>query len=175
LSGAVAKLADITFWSLAFPTGLTNLGFFYWGKICYCAHHTFLLGFPTGRWSTSTPCRIKHALPLAPLVARAPVATAAMVRGSSGGADGGGRGPDDDGWSSPPSRPIHSNARSGGGRVGVFLGPHCLVPRLVGAIDCWHVDVTLSLGVAPLLSSMVGEIGAPRSTNQLRSPRSWRR
>jgi hypothetical protein len=21
----------------------------YWGKTCCCAHHTFLLGFPTGR------------------------------------------------------------------------------------------------------------------------------
>jgi hypothetical protein len=24
------------------------------GKTCCCAHHTFLLGFPTGRWFTST-------------------------------------------------------------------------------------------------------------------------
>jgi hypothetical protein len=67
----------------------------------------------------------------------------------------------------PPSRPIHSNMGPGGGQVGVFLGPHCLGPRLVGAIDCRHVDAILSLGVAPLFSSMVGEIGAPRSTNQL--------
>jgi hypothetical protein len=59
LSGAVAKLAGITFWSLAFswtdkPWFLTK------GKTCSCAHHTFLLGFPTGRWLTSsTPCCIK--------------------------------------------------------------------------------------------------------------------
>jgi hypothetical protein len=25
--------------------------FSYWGKTCYCGHHTFLLGFPTG-WSS---------------------------------------------------------------------------------------------------------------------------
>jgi hypothetical protein len=48
LLGAVAKLAGITFWSLAFswtdkPWFLTE------GKTCCCAHHTFLLGFPTGR------------------------------------------------------------------------------------------------------------------------------
>jgi hypothetical protein len=48
LSGAVAKLASITFWSLAFswtdkPWFLTE------GKTCCCAHHMFLLGFPTGR------------------------------------------------------------------------------------------------------------------------------
>jgi hypothetical protein len=44
LSGAVAKLASITFWSLAFswtdkPWFLTE------EKTCCCAHHTFLLGF----------------------------------------------------------------------------------------------------------------------------------
>jgi hypothetical protein len=47
LSGAVMKLVGITFWSLAFswtdkPWFLTE------GKTCCCAHHTFLLGFPTG-------------------------------------------------------------------------------------------------------------------------------
>jgi hypothetical protein len=58
LSRAVAKLAGITFWSLAFswtdkPWFLTE------GKTCWCAHHTFLLEFPTGRWFTSsTPCHI---------------------------------------------------------------------------------------------------------------------
>jgi hypothetical protein len=32
------------------PTGsITSVS--YWGKTCYCAHHTFLLGFPTGRLS----------------------------------------------------------------------------------------------------------------------------
>jgi hypothetical protein len=30
------------------------------GKACCYAHHTFLLGFPTGRWKPSTPCRISH-------------------------------------------------------------------------------------------------------------------
>jgi hypothetical protein len=48
LSGAVAKLASITFSSLDFswtdkPWFLTE------GKTCCCAHHIFLLGFPTGR------------------------------------------------------------------------------------------------------------------------------
>jgi hypothetical protein len=37
-----------------FPTGLTNLGFLL-REICCFTHHTFLLGFPTGRWFTSTP------------------------------------------------------------------------------------------------------------------------
>jgi hypothetical protein len=44
----VTRLASITFWSLAFswadkPWFLTE------GKTCCYIHHTFLLGFPTGR------------------------------------------------------------------------------------------------------------------------------
>jgi energy-coupling factor transporter transmembrane protein EcfT len=57
LSGAlvrsVAKLASITFWSLAFSYWFNQPWFHNWGKTCYCAHHTFLLGFPTG--CTYTP------------------------------------------------------------------------------------------------------------------------
>jgi hypothetical protein len=55
LSGAVTKLAGITFWSLAFSYWFDKPQFLIEGKTCYCAHHTFLLGFPTGRSSTSTP------------------------------------------------------------------------------------------------------------------------
>jgi hypothetical protein len=59
ISGAivrsVTKLASITFWSLAFSYWFDQPWFHNWGKTCYCAHHTFLLGFPTGRSSTSTP------------------------------------------------------------------------------------------------------------------------
>jgi hypothetical protein len=52
LSGAIAKLVSITFLSLPFswtdkPWFLTE------GKAFCYAHHTFLLGFPTGRWFTS--------------------------------------------------------------------------------------------------------------------------
>jgi hypothetical protein len=53
LSGAVAKLAGITFLSLAFSWTDTSW-FLTEGKACCCAHHTFLLGFPTGRGFTST-------------------------------------------------------------------------------------------------------------------------
>jgi hypothetical protein len=47
LSGAIAKLAGITFWSLAFswtdkPWFLTE------AKTCCFTHYTFLLEFPTG-------------------------------------------------------------------------------------------------------------------------------
>jgi hypothetical protein len=48
LFGAVAKLAGITFWSLAF-SWIDKSRFLTEGKTCCCAHHTFLLGFPTGR------------------------------------------------------------------------------------------------------------------------------
>jgi hypothetical protein len=48
LSGAVAKLADITFSSLAFSYWIDKPWFLTKGKTCYCAHHTFPLGFPTG-------------------------------------------------------------------------------------------------------------------------------
>jgi hypothetical protein len=46
--GAIAKLASIIFWNLAFfwtnkPWFLTE------GKTCCYAHHTFFLGFPTGQ------------------------------------------------------------------------------------------------------------------------------
>jgi hypothetical protein len=47
LSGAVAK-PYITFWSLAFSYWIDKSWFLTEGKTCYCAHHTFLLGFPTG-------------------------------------------------------------------------------------------------------------------------------
>jgi hypothetical protein len=45
---SVAKLASITFWSLAFSYWFDKPWFHNWGKTCCCAHHTFLLGFPTG-------------------------------------------------------------------------------------------------------------------------------
>jgi hypothetical protein len=45
---SVTKLAGITFWSLAFSYWFDKPWFHNWGKTCYCAHHTFLLGFPTG-------------------------------------------------------------------------------------------------------------------------------
>jgi hypothetical protein len=48
LSGAVAKLASITFLSLAFSYWFDKPWFHNWGKTCCCAHHTFLLGFPIG-------------------------------------------------------------------------------------------------------------------------------
>jgi hypothetical protein len=48
LSGVVTKLAGITFWSLAFSYWFDKLWFHNRGKTCYCAHHTFLLGSPTG-------------------------------------------------------------------------------------------------------------------------------
>jgi hypothetical protein len=48
LSGAIAKLAGTTFWSLAFSYWFDKPWFHNWGKTCCCAHHTFLLGFPTG-------------------------------------------------------------------------------------------------------------------------------
>jgi hypothetical protein len=57
LSGAVAKLAGITFRSLAFSYWFDKSRFLIEGKTCCCAHHTFLLGFPTGWSSTSTPHR----------------------------------------------------------------------------------------------------------------------
>jgi hypothetical protein len=53
LSGAVAKLASITFWSLAFSYWFDKPWFHNWGKTCYCAHHTFLLG--SQRAVTYTP------------------------------------------------------------------------------------------------------------------------
>jgi hypothetical protein len=49
LSGAVANLASITFTSLAFSYWIDKPWFLTEGKTCCCAHHTFLLGFPTGR------------------------------------------------------------------------------------------------------------------------------
>jgi hypothetical protein len=48
LSRAIAKLAGITFWSLAFSNWFDKPWFHNWGKTCCCGHHTFLLGFPTG-------------------------------------------------------------------------------------------------------------------------------
>jgi hypothetical protein len=42
------KLASITFWSLAFSYWIDKPWFLTEGKTCYCAHDTFLLGFPTG-------------------------------------------------------------------------------------------------------------------------------
>jgi hypothetical protein len=48
LSGAIAKPASINLRKLVLsPTGPINLGFIL-SETCYCAHHTFLLGFPTG-------------------------------------------------------------------------------------------------------------------------------
>jgi hypothetical protein len=54
LFGAVAKLASITFWSIDFFLDDKTL-VSYWGKTCCCAHHTFLLGFPTSRSFSSLP------------------------------------------------------------------------------------------------------------------------
>jgi hypothetical protein len=45
---SVTKLASITFLSLAFSCWFDKPWFHNWGKTSYCAHHTFLLGFPTG-------------------------------------------------------------------------------------------------------------------------------
>jgi hypothetical protein len=65
LSGAVAKLASINLRKLVLsPTGSINLGFILRETCCY-AHHTFLLGFPTGRTSTHN-----QAIFLAPLPGR---------------------------------------------------------------------------------------------------------
>jgi uncharacterized SAM-binding protein YcdF (DUF218 family) len=61
LSGAVAKLASITFWSIGFFLDWQTL-VSYWGKICYCTHHTFLLGFPTRWLSCPHQCAAKSAL-----------------------------------------------------------------------------------------------------------------
>jgi hypothetical protein len=48
LSGAVAKPASINLRKLVFSrTGRLNLGLIL-RETCRCAHHTFLLGFPTG-------------------------------------------------------------------------------------------------------------------------------
>jgi hypothetical protein len=46
LSGAVAKLAGITFWSFSY--WFDKPQFLIEGKTCYYAHHTFLLGFLIG-------------------------------------------------------------------------------------------------------------------------------
>jgi hypothetical protein len=54
LSGAVAKLAGITFWTWLFSTGSVNLGFLLREYLLLCSSH-LLLGFPTGQSSTSTP------------------------------------------------------------------------------------------------------------------------
>jgi hypothetical protein len=61
LSGAVTKLADITFWSLACSYWFDKPQFSYWGKTCYYAHHTFLLGFPTG-WLFARIINLFHEL-----------------------------------------------------------------------------------------------------------------
>jgi hypothetical protein len=44
---SVMKLASITIWSLAFSYRFDKPWFHNWEKTCCCAHHTFLLGFPT--------------------------------------------------------------------------------------------------------------------------------
>jgi hypothetical protein len=44
LFGVVAKLAGITFWSLAFFYWIDIPWFHNWGKTCCCAHHTFSWG-----------------------------------------------------------------------------------------------------------------------------------
>jgi hypothetical protein len=49
LSGAVPKLAGITFSRLAFSYWIDNLGFITEGKTCCYIHQTFSWGFPTGR------------------------------------------------------------------------------------------------------------------------------
>jgi hypothetical protein len=63
LSGAVAKLAGITFWSLAF-SWIRHTLVSYWGKTRCCTHQTFLLGFPTGRWSTLSHTATAHLCPV---------------------------------------------------------------------------------------------------------------
>jgi hypothetical protein len=61
LSRAVTKLASITFWSLAFSYWIDKPWFLTEGKTCCCTHHTFFLGFPTGRcFTSSTPCHINQ-------------------------------------------------------------------------------------------------------------------
>jgi hypothetical protein len=56
LSGAVAKPVSINLRKLVLsPTGSINLGFILRETCCF-AHHTFILGFPTG----CLLCTIKH-------------------------------------------------------------------------------------------------------------------
>jgi hypothetical protein len=45
LSGAIVKLASITFLSLAFSYWIDIPWFRNWGKTCYCTHQTFSWGF----------------------------------------------------------------------------------------------------------------------------------
>jgi hypothetical protein len=56
LSGAVAKLAGITFSRLAFSYWIDNLGFITKGKLAAISSN-LLLGFPTGRSFTSSTTR----------------------------------------------------------------------------------------------------------------------
>jgi hypothetical protein len=58
---AVVKLAGITFWNLAFSYWFDKPGFLLRKNLLLCSSH-LLLGFPTGRSSTSTPHRIKDKL-----------------------------------------------------------------------------------------------------------------
>jgi hypothetical protein len=53
LSGAVAKLASITFSRLSLLSKNDKPWFLLREKPCCYIHHTFLLGFPTG-WSFTT-------------------------------------------------------------------------------------------------------------------------
>jgi hypothetical protein len=47
LSGAVVKLASITFSRIGFSSSIDKPWFLTEGKTCCCAYHTFCLGFPT--------------------------------------------------------------------------------------------------------------------------------
>jgi hypothetical protein len=53
LSGAIAKLASITFLSLAFSYWFDKPWFLTEGKTCCYIHQTFSWGFPTGRLFTA--------------------------------------------------------------------------------------------------------------------------
>jgi hypothetical protein len=59
LSGAVAKLASITFLSLTFSYWTIKPWFLTEGKTCCYIHQTFSRGFPTGRSFTAPSIAIK--------------------------------------------------------------------------------------------------------------------
>jgi hypothetical protein len=63
LSGAVAKLASITFLNLAFSYWTIKPWFLTEGKTCCYIHQTFSWGFPTGRLFTAPSIAIMHTFP----------------------------------------------------------------------------------------------------------------
>jgi hypothetical protein len=61
LSGAVTKLASITFLRLAFSYWIDIPWFHNWGKTCCCAHHTFSWGFQLAGHLHQQHCAAKQA------------------------------------------------------------------------------------------------------------------